>query len=77
MVKKNHKMKRTISIKQFNTEFGEDFSKHMKQRLLELGKRCILTRTESNILDLKHIEHTKYDCADGDNSSKKEYSIYK
>lgn len=63
-MRKNYTMKKTISIKQFIIEFGENFSKHMKQRLLELGTRCILTRTKENsyILDLKHIEHLKYDC---------------
>jgi hypothetical protein len=56
-------MKKTISVKQFIIEFGENFSKHMKLRLMELGTRCILTRTKENsyILDLKHIEHIKYD----------------
>ena len=63
-MKKHHRLKKTISIKQFIAEFGEGFSKHMKLRLLELGSRCILTRKDNTYtLDLKHIEHTKYDCA--------------
>jgi hypothetical protein len=50
-------------MKQFITEFGENFSKHMKQRLLELGARCVLIRNEeSYCLDIKHIEHIKYNC---------------
>ena len=62
MVKKNYTMKKTISVKQFIIEFGEGFSKHMKDRLLELGTRCILTRQENNhTLELKHLEHNKYD----------------
>jgi hypothetical protein len=71
-------MKKTVSMKQFLTEFGGDYSKHMKERLLELGKRCVLTRKdESFILDVKHVEHTKYDidsqeCTD---VSQKEYAF--
>lgn len=63
-MRKNYTMKKTISIKQFIIEFGENFSKEMKLRLLELGTRCILTRMKetSYILDLKHVEHIKYDC---------------
>ncbi|KGK85983.1 MULTISPECIES: hypothetical protein [unclassified Clostridium] len=61
-MRKNYKLKRTISMKQFISEFGESFSDHMKERLLELEVRCVLTRKEEeNKLDLKHVEHTKYD----------------
>ncbi|MGB7606390.1 MAG: hypothetical protein WBL93_13045 [Lutisporaceae bacterium] len=79
MMKRNYNMKKTISIKQFITEFGQGFSKHMKQRLLELGTRLILTRRElSYILDLKHVEHLKYDCHNNsgkkDSECKKEYT---
>lgn len=78
-MKRVYKMKKTISMRQFITEFGEDFSKHMKQRLMELGERCLLTRKDGNfILDLKHIEHSKYDCspdsAAGDARELKEYA---
>ncbi len=70
-MKKNHRIKRTISAKQFITEFGEDFSKHMKQRLLELGTRCVFTRgDEKYLLDLKHIEHIKYDCGNDSQDGK-------
>lgn len=72
-MKKNYKMKRTISIKQFIAEFGENFSKHMKKRLLELEVRTVLVRREhSYILDLKHVEHTKYCCSLDDSSVKQE-----
>ncbi|MBC2581219.1 hypothetical protein [Clostridium sp. DJ247] len=72
-MKKNYKMKRTISIKQFIAEFGENFSKHMKKRLLELEVRTVLVRREhSYILDLKHVEHTKYCCNLDDCSVKQE-----
>lgn len=80
MMKKNYKMKRTISMKQFVIEFGEGLSKHMKQRLLELGERCILNRRdESHILDLRHVEHIKYECScsseDEASVCKKEYAF--
>jgi len=80
MMKKNYKMKRTISMKQFIIEFGEGLSKHMKQRLLELGERCILNRRdESHILDLRHVEHIKYECScsseDEEAIVKKEYAF--
>jgi hypothetical protein len=77
-VKKIYRMKKTVSMKQFITELGADFSKHVKQRLLELGGRCVLTRKdESFILDLRHVEHTKYDCRsqDGTTSLQKEYAF--
>jgi hypothetical protein len=61
---KNYKMKKTIAMKQFVKEFEQSLSEHMKNRLLELEIRCVLTRREeSNILDIKHVEHTKYDCS--------------
>lgn len=78
-MKRIHKMKKTISFKQFVTEFGEDFSKEMKKRLYELGTRCVLTRKDNDhTLDVKHVEHTKYGCGyDGRNhpeASGKEYA---
>jgi hypothetical protein len=61
-LKKNYNMKKTISMKKFIAELGENFSDHMKKRLLELEVRCVLTRKEeNNILDIKHVEHTKQD----------------
>ncbi|MDP4146206.1 MAG: hypothetical protein Q8936_17260 [Bacillota bacterium] len=63
MQKRNYGMKRTISMKGFISEFGENFSQHIKDRLLELEVRCVLTRKEhKNMLDLKHVEHTHYPC---------------
>ncbi|WP_432432678.1 hypothetical protein [Clostridium swellfunianum] len=59
-----YNMKRTISIRQFISELGENFSSHMEERLLELGERCVLTRKDINYrLDLKHIEHEQHECA--------------
>lgn len=77
-MRKIYNMKKTISMKQFITELGENFSEHMKVKLKELGSRCVLTRKEDNYrLNLKHIEHTMHECAvtSGDDSSslKKEY----
>jgi hypothetical protein len=72
-------MKRTISMKQFVTELGEEFSDNMKEKLMELADRCVLTRKDINYrVDLKHIEHVQHECAcDTENSnassSKKEY----
>lgn len=76
-MKKSYKMKKTISIKQFVTEFGEDLSKHMNDKILELWPRCVLTReTNRKIFDIKHVEHTLHDCVEEDNSAsaQKEYS---
>lgn len=77
--KKKHKIKKVISMKQFISEFGDDFSEHMKQRLLELEVRCVLTRGEDeNMVDLKHVEHTHYNypenSEDDSNVSQKEYA---
>jgi len=77
-LKKVYRMKKTVSMKQFLTEFGGEFPKHMKERLLELGERCVLTRKdESYILDIKHVEHTKYKCEpqDGKAADQKEYAF--
>ncbi|QGU94389.1 hypothetical protein GOM49_04070 [Clostridium bovifaecis] len=72
-MKKNYNIKKTISIKKFISEFGEDFSKHMKQRLLELEVRSVLTRKEEiNHLDLKHVEHIQYACNPSSDSDKSE-----
>jgi hypothetical protein len=61
-LKKNYNMKKTISMKKFIAELGENFSDHMKKRLLELEVRCVLTRKEeNNILDIKHVEHIQHD----------------
>lgn len=77
-MKKIYRMKKTVSVKQFIVELGADFSKHVKQRLLELGGRCVLTRKdESFILDLRHVEHTKYDCISRGSTpaTRKEYAF--
>ena len=75
-LKKNYRVKKTISMKQFISEFGENFSPHVKKRLLELEIRCVLTRKEELFkFDLKHVEHTKYHCISKDGSAtlEKEY----
>lgn len=77
-LKKIYKMKRTVSAKQFIAELGGNFSSHIRKRLLELGERCVLTRRdESYILDLRHIEHTKYHCnsEEGTAENLKEYAF--
>lgn len=58
----NNRRKTTISIKMFISEFGEHFSEKIKKRLMDLDLRCVLTRKdhEYNVLDLKHVEHIKY-----------------
>jgi len=76
MNKKNYKMKKTISMKMFISEFGQSFSEHMKERLMELEVRCVLTRKEEeNRLDFKHVEHTMFDCNTDNNTGicQKEY----
>lgn len=46
----------------FIKEFGENFSEHMKERLMELETRCFLTRKEITYrFDLKHVEHLQYE----------------
>ncbi|MCT8977467.1 hypothetical protein N4T77_12720 [Clostridium sp. CX1] len=66
-------MKKTISVKQFISELGEDFSEHMKERLLDLNLRSVLTRKEDyNKVDIKHVEHTMY--GSNEDKEQKEYS---
>ena len=70
-------MKRTISVKKFIAEYGENFSEHMKERLMDLEVRCVLTRSQKSYrLDLKHVEHTQHDCKfqDSPNTCQKEYA---
>jgi hypothetical protein len=77
-LKKIYRLKRTVSMKQFIAEFGAEFSPHLKQRLLELGGRCVLTRKEESfVLDLRHIEHTRYQCSsdEGIPAKQKEYAF--
>lgn len=69
-MRKRYNIKKTISMKQFISEFGDSFSDHMKKRLLDLEVRTVLKRTEDiNILDLAHVEHPKYNLG----KSEKEY----
>ncbi|AYD40165.1 hypothetical protein D4Z93_06385 [Clostridium fermenticellae] len=76
-MRRNYRMKKTISMKQFISEFGENFSEHTKKRLLELEVPSVLTRKQiSYVLDLKHVEHTKYDCSEEDNSKTQKEYVY-
>lgn len=64
-------------MKMFIAEFGEDFSEHIKERLLDLEVRGVLKRKDpTHIFNLKNVEHTMYDCKtkDGLKTTKKEYS---
>jgi hypothetical protein len=66
-------------MQQFISEFGESFSEHMKEKLIELGSRSFCTRKEiTHRVDLKHVEHIQYECAcdsEGNiKSGRKEYS---
>lgn len=56
----------------FIEELGEEFSQHVKDRLMELDLRCVLTRKEKyNVVDLKHVEHLKYQCKCNESDLKK------
>lgn len=70
----NNRRKKRISIKMFIEEFGEDFSKHVKTRLMELDVRTLLTRKDKyNVLDIKHVEHIKHQVTVGSEVYEKEY----
>jgi hypothetical protein len=63
-VRVNNRRKSSISMQQFISEFGENFSEHMKEKLMELESRSFCTRKEINYrVDLKHVEHIQYECA--------------
>jgi hypothetical protein len=69
-LKKKHNMKKTISIAMFISEFGEAFTSHMKLKLLEIGKSCVLIREETGYsFDLKHVEHKKQHIENADGTS--------
>ena len=76
-MKKMYNIKKTISMKQFISEFGGTFTEQMKNRLLELEMGCVLIRKEENHhLQLKHVQHTKYACPSGSGKpgAQKEYA---
>lgn len=79
-MRRNYNIKKTVSMKMFIAEFGENFSEHMKKRLLELEMRSLLTRKDDIYsFTLKHVEHIKYKfTADANETSKsvceKEYA---
>lgn len=75
----NNRRKSSISMQQFITELGENFSEHMKEKLMELDSRSFLTRKDvSHRVDLKHVEHIQYECVsnseDKSAAKRKEYS---
>jgi hypothetical protein len=79
MAYQGYKKNSSMALKQFISEFGGTFSKHMKEKLLELESRSFLTRKEiNNRFDLKHVEHIEYECTrNAENvlgALKKEYS---
>ncbi|ERI94942.1 hypothetical protein HMPREF1982_00624 [Clostridiales bacterium oral taxon 876 str. F0540] len=64
MFRTNHARKSAVSIKMFIKEFGEEFSEHVKERLMDLEVRCFLTRKDiAYRFDLKHVEHLQYEIA--------------
>lgn len=76
-MKSNVRRKSAMSIKKFIDEYGENFSMHMDEKLMELASRCFLTGKEAqNRFELKHVEHIKHDClCEGKNAKcQKEYS---
>ena len=76
-MKKNYNIKKTISMKQFVVEFGNTFSNHMKNRLLELEVGSVLIRKEETYrLNLKHVEHIKYDASIQENSKAQKEYVY-
>jgi hypothetical protein len=65
---------KTISMKKFISEFGGAYSPLIKESLLKLEMRCVLTRNENlNVLNIKHVEHSKHTSADASDTSEKEY----
>lgn len=74
----NNRRKSSISINTFISEFGENFSDHMKEKLMGLESRCFLSRKDVDYrLDIRHVEHIKYesplDSGKREPSKKKEY----
>jgi hypothetical protein len=75
-MRKNYRMKRTISVKMFIAEFGENFSELVKKRLMDVDVRCVLTRKDKKyVVDIKHVEHLRYDSKSqsGIETSNREY----
>jgi hypothetical protein len=55
--------KRAMSMKQFITEYGESFSEHIKEKLMELESRSFLIGGgPEKRFELEHVEHLKYEC---------------
>jgi hypothetical protein len=61
-------------MKKFISEFGGSYSALIKESLLKLEMRCVLTRNENlNVLNIKHVEHSKHTCSNASDTSEKEY----
>ena len=76
-MKKKYNIKKTVSMKMFIEEFGEEFSEHIKDRLLDLDLRGVLKRKEPTYcFNLNHVEHIMHDTKNKDNTKtlKKEYT---
>lgn len=77
-MKKQYKMKKTISVKRLISQLGDNFSEHIKNRLLDLEVRCVLTREEDFYsFDIRHVEHIQYPCHTSEDElsiKQKEYS---
>ncbi|GAA0179816.1 hypothetical protein SH2C18_26260 [Clostridium sediminicola] len=77
-MKRKYNLKKTLSMKMFIAEFGEDFSEHIKERLLDLEVRGVLKRKDPIYsFNLKNVEHTKYNCktSNGLKTTQKEYAF--
>lgn len=69
-----HNFAKTISMKKFISEFGKDFTPLIKENLLKLELRCVLTRVDNiNVLNIKHVEHSKHSSTDNTGTSEKEF----
>ncbi|MBP1744992.1 MAG: hypothetical protein H6Q58_1970 [Firmicutes bacterium] len=65
---------KTISMKKFIAEFGGSYTPLIKENLLKLELRSVLTRVENmNVLNIKHVEHAKHTSTDVSGTSEKEY----
>lgn len=69
-----HNFAKTISMKKFISEVGKDFTPLVKENLLKLELRCVLTRVDHiNVLNIKHVEHSKHTSTDTTGTSEKEF----
>lgn len=60
-MRKSYIRNKTISVKHLITDMDDSLTPHMKDRLMDLEVRCVLTRHDvSSKMDIRHVEHTKY-----------------